>query len=664
MAITADSVWEIRPGGNENNGSVFSTSLAGATGIDYTQQDTAQATFTNGTGNGTTTLASADNPFTPQMVGNGVGIIEGATYRGVWQITAYIGAGSVTVDRNLPAGGAMTGRVGGANRLASNGIIFIGNMVAGNKIWVRGPGADAGDYLIASNSITLSTAGSASNPITVEGYTTTRGDGGRPTIKWSASAINMLQVSAIHQIVKNLTLDGGTSGTFAFAPGAANCYYQNIVAKNAQPARVGGAGAQTFVRCRFTSSESGAPGLEVQAGNNQFYECIIDNNTGHGVEVEDVTWFHDCIINDNTLDGVNYAAAVDFGFHLKNCDIWNNGRDGVRIESTAGDGGLGNVVIQKCILGENAGYEINYTPADIEANTGAIEWAGALLDCNAFYSTGSGAYNNLPANDNDLILTGSPFTSSTDFSLNDTAGAGAAVQAANCGAAFADGVNTGSYPLGALGAPGAASVSGLMGMRSWWREYTGELDTETIDDEDVVDLYLDSGLEATNRRLEYHYTTDSSSVDLVAGTQEYTLPTDCEKILWLSWGGRELKKADVEQWRRAGRQWRDADPGEPLEWAHEGNRLLIWPTPSADAVAKQGSPVFRYHSKPGTITTYGPAQLMSEHWRIPVYWGVVEWSMAHPDSALAVHRIERFTKLFETEITLAAGKYKARGLMK
>lgn len=678
MAIRNDGVWEVRPGGNQNNGSVFSSALGGT---DYTLQDAAQATFADGTGNGTTTLASVSNPFTAAMVGNGVGIIEGATYQGVWQITAFIGAGSVTVDRNLPAGGAMTCSVGGANLFANNGVIFIGDggstsgYMPGNKIWIKGPGADAGDYAISSNSLTFSTVATATNPITWEGYTTTRGDNGRPTLRHSSGAINVVLVSGNFNIVKNLVLDGGSGASFALATSCANGYFENLVAKNTAPCRVATNGGNFFKRCRFTSSDAGAAGLELQSASNQFVECTFDTNTGSGVDVDDIGFFRNCLFYGNTLDGVSYSdAGDDFGFHLMHCDVWNNGRDGVRISSTASDGGLANVVIQGCILGSHdAGYDVNYTVGDISTNTGVIEWMATHMECNAFYTTGLGKYQNLPANSGDTTLSASPFTSDTDFTLNNTAGAGALVRSSNCGAVFADsttsggltqstGSNSGSYPMGALGEPDAPtdSATRLSTMRSLWREYTNENNSTVVPDA-TVDIYLQSGLEELNRRIQYHWETQT--ITLVAGTQEYSDLTDVVLVEWVEWNGRALTKADANQWRKSDpheSMWRSETAGEPREWAHEGQRLLLRPTPSAEALVTASTMTVRAITQPPSITTYGPEQLSLQDDRVPVYWGVYEWCAAHPDTELAVHRCQQFMKLFDDAAARILEEYRAR----
>ena len=662
MAISAPSVWQIQPSGLENNGTVFDAAFGGT---DYSQQDAAQLSLlTDGTCSTlNATFSSVTGGFTAAMVGNGIGIVQGGTYRGIRQIIAFVDTNTVTVDANGPVtAGNCEFRVGGAGKLASNGFIFESQKVPGNKVWIKGPGAAAGDYLIGTNSPTLSVNGTNVNPITTEGYTTTRGDGGRPTIRHNASSINCLTVTGNHQIVKNLILDASTGGVFGLAASGANNSYISLVCQNQAPCRVTTSGAQTFRRCRFTSSNNSDPGCEVQVANCHFYECEFDNNTGFGVDIDDVTWFDNCIFHANTLDGIGYAdAGDDFGFHLTNCIVWNNSRDGVRISSTASDGGLGNVVIRKCIFGKHAsGYDINYTVSDISANTGVIQWAANCLDCNAFYTTGTGKMHFLPANSGDITLTVSPFTSDTDFTLNETTGGGALVRTSNCSTAFPDGVNTGSYPIGALGSPSTTSgTSG--GIRSLWRELTNEKDTAVVPDS-TVDVYLDGGLQALNRRTGYHITTDTTSVVFLSGTQEYTLPTDVIELLWIEHNGVRLSKTDVETLNRRETDWRGAAAGLPLYWMHEGNRLIFYPKPDAAAVAADASPTLRYISSPGSFTTVGAAQLATQDTRIPVYYGVAEWASAHPDSALAVHRAQAFMKMFSEEATGILDYYRRRQL--
>ncbi len=180
--------------------------------------------------------------------------------------------------------------------------------------------------------------------------------------------------------------------------------------------------------------------------------------------------------------------------------------------------------------------------------------------------------------------------------------------------------------------------------------------------DDVVDIYLQTGLEALNRRIHYHYTTAESAVTLVAQTQEYTLPTDCIEVLWVYLNGQRLQKRDVEDWDRREEDWRNTPAGTPVEYAHEGNRIIFNPTPNALAVAADSQPTIRYISTPPSITTSGPEQVATQDFRIIVLYGAATWAIAHPDAALAVQRAKGFMDIFETEAQGIAQEYKERSV--
>ena len=73
MAIGAACVWEVRTTGNDTNGGGY----AGG-GTDWSQQDSAQYSVTDGVTAGTTTITSATANFGTDVVGN-VMYVQGGT---------------------------------------------------------------------------------------------------------------------------------------------------------------------------------------------------------------------------------------------------------------------------------------------------------------------------------------------------------------------------------------------------------------------------------------------------------------------------------------------------------------------------------------------------------------------------------------------------------
>ena len=665
MATTQFAVWWARPGGNIFNGAGFDSSISGA-GTNYANQDTAQLTRTDATTSNVSTaltIPASGTPFSADLVGNAVAIVISATYSCHRFITAFVSATEVTLDATPPtsSAGAATIRIGGATTFTNTGFHPLGSApsaapVSGNKLWIKGTGITT-DYTISSNSLNFSIVASNDKPFTAEGYTTTEGDGGRPILTTSASALACVTISGKFNIVKNLSVNATGAAFFGLNVTNTNNLIRKVVCQGIFPAKEQG-GANIWIDCEFKGSAAGNAGMSQTAGECYFEGCSFHGNATFGLDAGNngPSEYANCLFYANTTDGVNMPAGLTHGLRFVNCVFWNNGRDGIRNDSTAATGGLYDWTIRRCIFGKNVGYDVNFTLEDATLFSGAIEWAAVYLECNAFYTTGTGKMHFLPANSGDITLTASPFTSDTVFTLNTTSGGGAAVTAGICTTTLPD-ANVLVIPIGfSATSSSVAAVS----MRSLWREYTGELSTEISDT--VVDIYLQAGLEALNRRVHYHYTTDESAVTLVAGTQEYTLPSDCIEVLWVYLNGSKLQKRDVEDWDKREEQWREEAAGTPTEYAHEGNRIIFRPKPNALAVAADSTPSIRYISTPPSITTSGPEQLSSEDYRTCVLYGAAQWSVAHPDAALAVQRAKGFMDMFNEETQGMAEEYRNRSL--
>lgn len=209
----------------------------------------------------------------------------------------------------------------------------------------------------------------------------------------------------------------------------------------------------------------------------------------------------------------------------------------------------------------------------------------------------------------------------------------------------------------------AGITSAIVDAITLWRELTNERSRIVVPDF-IVANYITAGLEAVNRRVRYHYTDTTSAVTLLAGTQEYTAPSDTVEIKFIELGGKELVKSAVEEYRRKSIKWRQEAPGYPEEWAFYNNKIIFSPTPSAAAVAADAAPFIRYVSTPPSFLTNGMEQLNSQFTRVPVYWAVAEWSRSHPDSALAQARIQTYQDLFDKEMELAAAFYALKTVQK
>ena len=196
MAISANTVHEWRTTGNALNGGGFVT---GATGTDYSQQDTAQWDLTGVVGASANVInyASASD----DMVGNLLHVASGTNftsgYAAVFEIISVVVNTSITVSTNVagasicPGAGPWTAgaiKIGGAKKFTAGGAsddTLLENLVAGNIVYMK-----AGTYTVST--VNLSAIGTATQPIIFRGYQTTRGDspygfGIMPKLEWAAS---------------------------------------------------------------------------------------------------------------------------------------------------------------------------------------------------------------------------------------------------------------------------------------------------------------------------------------------------------------------------------------------------------------------------------------------------------------------------------------------
>src|ERR1700742_5059016 len=133
MALSANTVLEVRLTGDDTNGGGFVT---GASGTDWSLQNAAQYSVTDAVANGTNVVSSATGSFGADAIGNlaylqgGSGSLAADRY----QITARTST-SITLDRNVAAGTGITLKIGGA--LASPGMAAAVATVAGMIVYIK-----------------------------------------------------------------------------------------------------------------------------------------------------------------------------------------------------------------------------------------------------------------------------------------------------------------------------------------------------------------------------------------------------------------------------------------------------------------------------------------------------------------------------------------------
>lgn len=409
MGVPNSAIWEVRAAGSDSNGGGFDST---AGGTDYSQQDSAQYSGTNLVGIGSSAVTSASHSFVATDVGNTLNITSGSGFTpGIYFISS-VGAGAATLDRD--PGGSGTGghyAVGGA-------LLTIATAYAAaathNTIWLKGT-------FTVTSTLTLS-LNDSSVPFKFIGYTTTRGDRGRATWQTSTNSTDLVNVAAVTNYYFANILFQNTAGT----PG--DCI---------ESGTGGQAAGFLFDNCRITGFHRGIWGPF--SGNYyidglDLVNCEIDHCTSYPVYNQGETNFQFCWIHDNgdvtnvaTVSGHTFTAFrsvwstnTNGGIvsHLPfnsivNCAFVNNTGDGLSVNNNAPD----LLVLTNSIFYGNSGW-------------GVIggQVCPAFFRNNAFASNGSGASSIGLTDASNVTLTGNPFTnvSTGDFSLNSTAGAGAA----------------------------------------------------------------------------------------------------------------------------------------------------------------------------------------------------------------------------------------------
>jgi hypothetical protein len=456
LAVSNAAVFETRPAtGNDLNSGGFVTT---AGGTDYSQQTSPHVTFdgvtiaahTAGT---TATIIITGYTVATTDVGNLVRIAGGTNFTaGLYQILSVsTGANTWTLDRNSCSGAGigMTGRMGGA--LATLVQFFADvdantGALGGYVCYITGTYTITTAILINGNYNTNASSGNTNTTlggVQVIGYSATRGDNGQFTLTTATNSTDLLHYSNTN---RNVTFYNCAFTTTA-ATTAIGCTTPN---NSAQPCKLGfdNCSWAGFTFAIWTDQSSNG------AAFNSLYmrNCVVSGCTSGGVYISAMTLVQDCYFHGNTNDGLHCSAngnsnrgpivCIGSIFYnntgigvnnqalsnaptvsdnvtiMVNCCCVSNTSDGFRANVTGGNG-LINVILQNSIFYGNGGFGVNLPTI-----------YGLLLGgYNAYGSNTSGAYGNaMVAQPGDVTLSGDPFTgrTSNDFSLNSTAGAGAA----------------------------------------------------------------------------------------------------------------------------------------------------------------------------------------------------------------------------------------------
>ena len=388
--------------------STTASASSGNWSVDYTQIPTATRTYTDlAIVTNTRTVRSVANPFTPNMLGNSIKIISGVNFTtGVYIISGFSGSDAV-VDRDIGTVGATngTGTMGGA--LATwNG--YTTSVYGGPHLYVY----------IKGSSGTFNWSGTPTGVNAVSaciGYSSIRGDNGKPLIRLSASssAFTWSNRASYYNLIidgqNNASTNGIINSNFFIENSILNCDFRNLAQAYNVPSGcdvhnctfdncVSMSGANTKVFANCVVKNCGGTVSNFYA----VYNNIFINHTGRAVYNQGFMG----TVSNNTFHNIS-SHAIDcfFGYSVQS---WK-------------------FVVENNIFSNVSGNAIRFN------GTG---WNHLnFINNNAYFATSAFTDNYSNAADpnqppfisrNNVALTVSPFVSAAnlDFRLNNEIGGG------------------------------------------------------------------------------------------------------------------------------------------------------------------------------------------------------------------------------------------------
>lgn len=403
---------------------------SGSWSIDYCQVDGKNTTGSNisttdAVTAGTTTITSVTANFQVSIIGNyiyvqgGTGTITAAWYR----VTARASTTSITVDRStgLSVGTGATMNIGGA--FATPGAVGA-IKVAGTCQFLK-----SGTYTYANTTpntaggpISDTTGGVSASVMSIwQGFNTYRTDfsATRPLLSaGSQTAFNMIAASAARAVFDNINLDGNSGATVGGVNSGSSITLRRMKVINCTAPSFSSVGVHWFcesVTCTGAQSftSSGVAVYHYCIARDTTTAAHIGFNNSGGSQSE----FFRCIASGLTgasADG--FVVTTSGPMYTVNCVAYNIGRTGFNL-STSMAGGAVNCIAYTCVTGFTANQ---------------AEGACELYNCAGGNNTTDISTANILFSTGFVTLSGNPFTNagSNDFSLNNTAGAGAACRAA------------------------------------------------------------------------------------------------------------------------------------------------------------------------------------------------------------------------------------------
>lgn len=434
MAISANTVVEIRTGGADTNGGGFVT---GSGGTDYSQQNSKNTTgsdisTSDAVGAGSTTITSLTANFSTGIVGNiiylqgGTGSLAASWY----QVISRSSATSIVVDRSVAVGTGITMNIGGA--LGSIGILSSFGFLAMNAF------IQAGTFSVSSATTNTSNGGfSIATTGNLVGYTSNRVLGNTDVGPIFNFTVGSVVFMIFRGTVYNITINGNGQTSAAYSGTGDQSNYVLCTIKGINVAALG---SGTLMRCIITANSAA---IVV----SKAFGCEAFSNTATPYNG---TVYVDCLSYNNTgasTDGFELLAQLMYAI---NCSSYGNGANGFNWGAAARVNSAIN-----CHAENNTGHGFNLS---------AVNGTVLMMNCSAYNNTAGAVSSNLSQNLNQGFITvtvGSVFVAagSANFALNNTANEGALLRGAGSPALFPAGT-TASFPdIGAAQHQGTAAAT-------------------------------------------------------------------------------------------------------------------------------------------------------------------------------------------------------------
>lgn len=296
------------------------------------------------------------------------------------------------------AGGGGNGSVGTPwNTLGS-----ITGLAAGDLIHIKGSFTGAW---------TLGASGSAGDPITFQGYTTTVGDGGTFTVTGGSPPLDVSNRSFV--VIKNAVFTTPTSGSYLMNSNGGTC---------------------TFVKCTFSKGGSSATGVDSGLGTSHYKGCTF-NSIGWATYYGS---FEECTFNSAPAWAIDVQAYRHVHYVI-NCRFYQCVTGGVRVPANGQLAVIHGNTFYDCgiaIQVSDASTLVNISGNLFSENTNSIDIttsnANVFAYKNGYYNTGtqdSGLMSYYT--DDDVTCSASPITDpTTSWNPNTTSGGGPAINTA------------------------------------------------------------------------------------------------------------------------------------------------------------------------------------------------------------------------------------------